>query len=59
MDESTCDNKVVGILTKLRPLLYKLAAKPPTSPVMPPPMAIKQSCLEKFLLSKNCKILFV
>ena len=47
-DESTCDNNVVGILTNFKPLLNKLAAKPATSPVMPPPIDIKQSSLEKF-----------
>ena len=36
----------------------KLAAKPPTSPVIPPPIVIMQSVLEKFLFSKICKILF-
>ena len=28
-----------------------------TSPVIPPPIVIKQSCLEKFLVNKTCKIL--
>ena len=56
-DESTWDNSVVGIFIKFRPLLYKLAAKPVTSPVIPPPIEITQSCLEKFLLSKIRKIL--
>ena len=40
IDESTCDNKVVGILINLIPRLKILAAKPTTSPVIPPPKAI-------------------
>jgi hypothetical protein len=44
------------MLIKFKPLLNKLDAKPPTSPVIPPPIVIKQSCLEKFLLSKIFKI---
>jgi len=59
IEESTCDKRVVGILTNLSPLLNKLAAKPLTSPVIPPPIAIKQSSLEKFLLSKILRIEFV
>ena len=41
---------------KHNPLLNKLAAKPPTSPVIPPPIANKLSSREKFLLSKISKI---
>ena len=41
-----------------RPLLKRLAAKPPTSPVIPPPIVIKQSSREKFLFNKISKIWF-
>ena len=41
------------------PLLNWLAAKPLISPVIPPPIANKQSCLEKFFSSKTLRILFV
>ena len=42
-----------------KPLLKRLAAKPPTSPVIPPPIEITQSSLEKFLSSNRIsKILF-
>jgi len=34
------------------PRLKILAAKPVMSPVIPPPKAIKQSCLEKFFFNK-------
>ena len=46
-------------MINLSPLLNKLAAKPLTSPVIPPPIAIKQSFLEKFLSSKILRIEFV
>ena len=36
-----------------------LAAKPLTSPVIPPPIEIKQSSLEKFLLNSVSSILFI
>ena len=49
----------MGILIKCNPLLNKLAAKPPTSPVIPPPIANKLSSLEKFLFSKISKIEFI
>ena len=52
IEESTCDNRVVGILINFNPLLNRLAAKPLTSPVIPPPIDITQSSLEKFLFSK-------
>ena len=52
IDESTCDNKVVGILMNCKPLLNWLAANPLISPIIPPPTAIKQSCLEKFFCNK-------
>ena len=42
------DKNINGILINFRPLLNKLAAKPATSPVIPPPIDIKQSSLEKF-----------
>ena len=57
IDESTWDNKVVGMLTNFKPLLNRLAAKPLTSPVIPPPIDIKQSFLEKFLFNKILRIL--
>ena len=49
---------MVGILTNFKPLLNWLAAKPQTSPVIPPPTEITQSSLEKFLFNKISKILF-
>ena len=49
----------MGIFIKCNPLLNKLAAKPPTSPVIPPPIANKLSSLEKFLFSKISKIEFI
>ena len=57
IEESTCDNKVVGILINFNPLLNILAAKPDTSPVIPPPTEMTQSFLLKFLLSRIDKIL--
>ena len=57
IEESTWDSKVVGILTNFKPLLNMLAAKPDTSPVMPPPTEIMQSFLLKFLLKRIDKIL--
>ena len=39
-----------------KPLLYRLATNPATSPVIPPPILIIQSCLEKFLLNKILSI---
>ena len=54
IDESTCAKRVVGILTNFNPLLKILAAKPETSPTMPPPKDIMQS----FLLKLNLKSLF-
>ena len=41
-----------GIFTKFIPLLKILDAKLLTSPVMPPPIDIIQSSLEKFLFNK-------
>ena len=58
IEESTCDKRVVGILINLIPLLKRLAVKPPTSPVIPPPIDIKQSSLEKFLINKVLSIEF-
>ena len=58
IDESTCESNVVGILINFKPLLKMLAAKPDTSPVIPPPMAIKQSFLLKPLFKSIDKILF-
>ena len=57
IEESTCDNRVVGTLINWSPLLKILAAKPLTSPVIPPPMEIKQSCLEKFSFNKILMIM--
>ena len=57
IEESTWDKRVVGILINFKPRLKRLAAKPLISPVIPPPIEIKQSSLEKFLLSKISKIL--
>ena len=57
IDESTWDSKVVGMLTNFKPLLNILAAKPDTSPVIPPPIEIKQSFLLKFSFSSMDKIL--
>ena len=48
----------LGIHPNFNPLLNKLAAKPLVSPVIPPPIDITQSSLEKFLFSKISKILF-
>ena len=59
IEESTCDSKVVGILINFNPLLKILAAKPDTSPVIPPPMEIIQSFLLKFLHSSMDKILSI
>ena len=52
-------NKVVGMFIHINPLLKILAAKPPTSPTIPPPTVIKQSCLVKFLFNKIFSILFI
>ena len=57
MDESTCDKSVVGTLINFKPLLNRLAAKPLISPVIPPPIEIKQSSLEKFFFKRISKIL--
>ena len=57
IDESTCDKSVVGILINFKPLLNRLAAKPLISPVIPPPIEIKQSSLEKFFFKRISKIL--
>ena len=51
-DESTWARRVVGILINFNPLLNWLAAKPVISPVIPPPIEIRQSSLEKFFLIK-------
>jgi len=52
IDESTCESSVVGILTNFKPRLKVLAAKPDTSPVIPPPIEIKQSFLLKFFFKR-------
>jgi hypothetical protein len=49
----------VGILINLIPLLKILDAKPETSPVIPPPIEIRQSFLLKFWLKSIDKILFM
>ena len=46
-EESTCANKVVGMFINFIPLLNKLAANPPVSPVIPPPTVRRQSFLLK------------
>ena len=46
-----------GIFANFIPLLKILAAKPVTSPVIPPPKEIKTSFLEKFLFNKTSRIL--
>ena len=45
IEESTWANKVVGILINFIPLLKMLDANPEVSPVIPPPIDIKQSFL--------------
>ena len=57
IEESTWANNVVGMLTNLMPLLKILDAKPDTSPVIPPPIDIKQSFLWKFFFKSIAKIL--
>jgi len=47
------------MLTNFNPLLKILAAKPDTSPVIPPPMEIKLSLRLKFLLKRIVKILSI
>ena len=59
IEESTWDKSVVGIFINFIPLLKILDAKPLTSPVIPPPIDIKQSSLEKFLFNKISKILLI
>ncbi len=59
IEESTCDKSVVGMLINFNPLLNILAAKPETSPVIPPPIEIKQSFLLKFLIRSIDKILLI
>ena len=59
IEESTWDKSVVGIFINFIPLLKILDAKPLTSPVIPPPIEIKQSSLEKFLFNKISIILFI
>ena len=52
IDESTCESSVVGIFTNFKPRLKVLAAKPDTSPVIPPPIEIKQSFLLKLFFKR-------
>ena len=59
IDESTCARSVVGILINFNPLLKMLAAKPDTSPVIPPPKDIMQSFLLKLNLNNFSKIKFM
>ena len=47
------------MLINFKPLLNKLAANPPISPVIPPPIEIRQSSLEKFFSNKMFKIIFI
>ena len=51
------DKSVVGTLINFKPLLNRLAAKLLISPVIPPPIEIKQSSLEKFFFKRISKIL--
>ena len=59
IEESTCDKRVVGTFINFSPLLNKLAAKPLISPVIPPPIEIRQSSLEKFSFKRISKILLI
>ena len=59
IEESTCDNRVVGILTNFKPLLKIFAAKPDISPVIPPPIEIKQSFRLKFFFKSILRILLI
>ena len=52
IDESTGESSVVGIFTNFKPRLKVLAAKPDTSPVIPPPIEIKQSFLLKLFFKR-------
>lgn len=45
MEASTIDNRVVGILMNLIPLLYVEATKPPISVITPPPILIIKAFL--------------
>ena len=47
------------MLTNLIPLLNMLDANPDTSPVIPPPIDIKQSFLLKLFFNKISKILLI
>ena len=55
---STWAKSVVGIFTNFIPLLKILAANPATSPVIPPPIDIKQSFLLKLFFNRTSSILF-
>ena len=59
IDESTCDKSVVGIFINFNPLLKILAAKPETSPVIPPPNEMIESFLLKLFLKSLFKIIFI
>ena len=58
IDESTCASKVVGIFMNFIPLLKILAVKLETSPVIPPPIDIKQSFLWKLFFKSISNNLF-
>ena len=58
IEESTCDNKVVGILMKLIPRFKILAVKAATSPIIPPPNAMIVSDLLKFYFNNFSNNLF-
>ena len=49
-DESTCASKLVGIWHTSIPLIYVDATKPAKSPTTPPPNAIINDFLDKFIL---------
>ena len=53
IDESTCERRVVGILTKGIPLKKVEEIKPAKSPTTPPPNAKMQSDLEKLFLQRK------
>ena len=59
IDESTWASKVVGTFTNFIPLLKILAEKLDMSPVIPPPIEIKQSFLWKLFFKSICNILLI
>ena len=55
-DESTIDNKVVGIATRFIPRIYVEATNAPISPTTPPPNVITMSFLVKLFSAKKLTI---